>query len=198
MSKSQINSGGSARGGLRILLRAAALLLTALVVGAVAFIAWLLLPPNELPPRADVVMVVAGASDGRHELGARIVDDLDTRSFVVSNPNGTRDVKGSSFCRGVDRPRNAETWCLDPHPVTTAGEAMTLGELAREQGWESAVIVTNRPHSRRVEYIFRDCTDLQIDVVHISTVNLELLPYHLAREAAGFGRHLLADPCAHR
>lgn len=72
---------------------------------------------------------------------------------------------------------------------------MSFETLAKEQGWESAIIVTNRPHSRRVTRIFTDCTDMHIHVKAIHTINMRHLPYHVAREAGGFAKYFLTDPC---
>lgn len=169
--------------------------LTIIVVILVAFTTWLIFPPEDISRDADVVMVVAGASDGRHELGAEIVRELGIPHFVVSNPKGDEDEKGASFCHGAQTPRDTQIWCLNPDPVTTAGEAMGFEMLAKKQGWESAIIVTNRPHSRRVTRIFTDCTTMDIHVTAIHTINMGHLPYHVAREAGGFAKYFLTDPC---
>ena len=76
--------------------------------------------------------------------------------FKVSTKRGSGPVKdkvGSEHCRGDARPKLAEgIWCLHADPVTTTGEAMTIGELAKKEGWTSVTAVTDRPHTHG-EYV---------------------------------------------
>lgn len=37
--------------------------------------AWFLFPPQDIPSESDAVLVIAGASDGRHQLGAQLIED---------------------------------------------------------------------------------------------------------------------------
>jgi uncharacterized SAM-binding protein YcdF (DUF218 family) len=164
-----------------------------LVIGVPA---WFLLPPREMAVPSDAVVVLAGASDGRHQLGAQLVEEGTAENFVVSNPRGAGDRVGSAHCRGQDRPEGAaEVWCLRPEPVNTAGEAMTVGELAAEEGWSELTVVTNRPHNRRVRTMFEHCTDLEVTVVSSQWVNKVRVPYHVAREVAGYMKFWITDPC---
>ena len=157
---------------------------------------WFLLPPQENPGSSDAVVVIAGASDGRHQLGAQLVEEGLAERFVVSNPRGTGDRVGSAHCRGQDRPGKAtRVWCLKSEPVNTAGEAVTVGELAAEEGWETLTVVTNRPHNRRVRTMFEECTDLDVTVVSSEWVNKARVPYHVAREIGGYLKFWLTDPC---
>lgn len=156
---------------------------------------WFLNPPRQEPVAADAVLVLAGQTDGRHQLGVDLVEAGHADSLVVSNPRGTGDRAGSAACRGDHRPEGAETWCLSPHPVTTAGEAMTFQRLAEEEGWTSLNVVTNRPHTYRVRTIFEQCTDLDVTVVTLENLFWERVPYHVAREIGGFLKHWVTDPC---
>lgn len=178
------------------MLKATAAALIALTLAAVIFTAWIVFPPNESSEKADVVMVIAGASDGRHELGADIVKDLGIKNFVVSNPAGSKDKKGYSHCRGEDKPDGVNAWCLDPYPVTTAGEAMTFDKLARQEGWNSVILVTNRPHSRRVNYFFNSCTDLDVNVANVRELNPRALRRQVMHEAGGFMKFWILNQCS--
>jgi len=37
--------------------------------------AWFLFPPQDIPSESDAVLVIAGASGGRHQLGAQLIED---------------------------------------------------------------------------------------------------------------------------
>lgn len=166
-------------------------------ITGVATVAWFLDPPRQVPAHSDAVMAIAGAPDGRHQRAAQLVDEGVSQNFVVSNPKGKSDTGVSTaFCRGSHRPaRAAQVWCLQPEPVTTVGEALKLQELAGEEGWKSVVLVTNRPHSRRVRTIFERCTDLDVSVTSSEWVDTTRIPYHVLREAAGYAKFWVTRPC---
>ena len=157
---------------------------------------WFLFPPRATPTDSDAVLVMAGASDGRHELGAMLVTDGFSENFVVSNSSGTRDKVGSAHCRGDARPESAkETWCLKADPVTTTGEALAIGRLAEAKGWTSVTAVTNRPHTRRVRTNLEQCTDLEVQVVSVEEIDTTRAPVYVVREVAGYIKFWLNDPC---
>ncbi|MHA2787666.1 YdcF family protein [Corynebacterium sp. S7] len=161
-----------------------------------ALLAWILFPPQREAQSTDVVMVLAGANDGRHKYGAELVNQGLAPNFVVSNPSGTRDIVGTSYCQGANQPESAEqTWCLKPNPISTTGEAQTLEVLAQEQNWETATIVTNRTHARRVQQNFNHCTDLDATVVWVDVVNEDIIEYVLAHEAGGLMQLWFTDHC---
>lgn len=158
--------------------------------------AWFLYPPREAPVLSDAVLVMAGASDGRHELGAQLVEKGISQNFGVSNPLGARDKVGFAHCRGKNRPDSAvQAWCIRSEPVTTVGEVMTMGELAQDEGWATITVVTNRPHTRRVRTMFEQCTNLDTVVVSVENVNMTRIPYLVTREIAGYIKFWLTSPC---
>lgn len=168
---------------------------TLMLVSCFALTAWFLYPPTSAPTKADAVLVLAGASDGRHELGARLVADGMAEALVISNPNGPVDKMGWSHCAVSNRPSGAESVCMEPSPVTTVGEAQTFDELAVEQNWDSVMVVTNRPHTRRVRTVFEQCSSIPATVVFHSWVNRERIPYHVAREIGGYLKFWVTGPC---
>lgn len=158
--------------------------------------AWFLIPPRHAPATSDAVLVLAGASDGRHQLGAELVEEGVASNFVISNPGGDGEPIGYSHCAGDKRPESAtDTWCMKPVPGTTMGEAKTVGSLAQNENWQSLTVVTNRPHARRVRMTFEQCTTLDISVVSIDNVDVVRAPVHIAREIAGFIKFWITDPC---
>lgn len=158
--------------------------------------AWFLFPPQDDPREVHAVLVIAGASDGRHELGAQLIEDGVAENFVVSNSAGARDKVGYSHCNGDARPESAaETWCMKPDPVTTTGEAMAIEKLAEQEGWTSVVAVTDRPHNHRVRTNLERCTDLEYTVISIDGFNITRLPARMVREIGGYIKFLVTNPC---
>ncbi|GJN42017.1 hypothetical protein CAT723_04960 [Corynebacterium ammoniagenes] len=158
--------------------------------------AWFLFPPQDDPVSSDVIFVLAGAYDGRHELGAQMVAQGVSQHFVVSNSSGSKDKVGSEHCRGDSRPQSAEdVWCLQADPLTTTGEAVALDELAKKEGWASVTAVTNRPHTRRVRTNLEQCTDLNVEVVPIDEIDILRAPTQVAREIGGYIKFLITNPC---
>lgn len=158
--------------------------------------AWFLFPIQDEPSESDAVLVIAGASDGRHEFGAQLIEAGVSENFVVSNPAGSRDKVGYAHCSGELRPKSAdETWCMDSDPATTTGEAMAIDKLAKQEGWRSVTAVTNRPHSHRVGTNLSRCTDLDRTVVSIDEFNVIRAPTQIAREIGGYIKFWVTNPC---
>ncbi|HZK32468.1 MAG TPA: ElyC/SanA/YdcF family protein [Corynebacterium sp.] len=172
-----------------------ALALFLLLAGVAGVVGFFLFPSRSQPDPADVVVVLAGADDGRHALARQLVEEGMAENLVVSNPDGTRDKAGSSLCRGELRPVGVPTWCLDPVPVTTTGETQTFDHLAGQEGWQTAVVVTNRPHTHRVRMNFSQCTEVEATVVSIDHVVWEYVWLHVLREIGGFVKHWVTSPC---
>lgn len=158
--------------------------------------AWFLFPPRDDPSSSDAVLVLAGASDGRHQMGAELVNAGVAPNFVISNPSGEEEQVGFSHCAGDKQPERAlETWCMKPVPGTTMGEAKTVGNIAESERWMSLTVVTNRPHARRTRTIFEQCTAVDISVVPIEKLDVIRAPVHIVREIAGFLKFWVSDPC---
>ena len=175
-------------------LKIVAILVSALLV--VGIPTWFLFPPRDESAASDAVIVLAGASDGRHQLAARLIEEGFSQNFVVSNPDGEIEKVGYSFCQGNSQPKNAEeVFCMQPKPGTTTGEALTMEKLAEEEGWASVTVVTNRPHARRVRTNFEQCTDLDTTVVSVDDLDIARVPIHIAREIAGYIKFWINSPC---
>lgn len=157
---------------------------------------WFLFPPQAEPRESDAVLVIAGASDGRHELGAQLIEEGISENFVVSNPAGARDKVGYAHCHGSSKPESSTAaWCMKSKPVTTTGEALAIDKLAKQEGWGSVIAVTNRPHNHRVRTNLERCTDLDYSVVSIDEVDVTRAPVHIAREIGGYLKFWVTNPC---
>lgn len=186
----------------------AALALVVLVLAAwVGFGAWLLSGRHRSEPvPSDAIVVLAGADDGRHALGAELHREGLAPRLLVSNPLGPREPKASALCAGPG------ATCFIPNPRTTEGEAAAVRRIAREAadsggGWTRILVVTNEPHAARAGAFFRRClagagaggADVEVRVVSVDRIDVPRLPVHVAREAAGFAkaaaRGALGDGC---
>ena len=54
------------------------------------------------------------------------------------------------------------TWCFNPDPNTTEGEAMAVADLMTTNDWDSVLVVTERSHLNRALRIFESCIDVEI------------------------------------
>lgn len=142
---------------------------------------WLLTPVHRGEPiRADAIVMLAGADDGRHALAEQLLEDGFAPELYVSHPPSAGKEAGAELCR------IAHTHCFNPQPRTTNGEVTYISQIAREQGWSRIDVVTNQPHAMRAGAFFRHCLPgVQVQVVSIDHVVWNRLPIHSAREAAG-------------
>lgn len=179
----------------RRLARALTVAVVLVLLAGVGGVLLVLNPPHTEPEPADAVLVIAGASDGRHELAAELIHDGYSDTLVVSNPAGERDRRGYALCQGEGVPNGTETWCMDPEPVTTTGEAQVFNRLARQEGWGSALLVTSPTHHRRVALNFEQCTDLRTLVLHVDEYDRNELARQVVWEIGGFIKFWFTQPC---
>ncbi|KAA0919000.1 YdcF family protein [Dietzia sp. ANT_WB102] len=160
-----------------------------LIAGALTLTAWgafLLQPRADEPVRADAVVMLAGADDGRHLYARDLVEAGYAETLLVSNPGGNSETVARRLCTGVSRPADAEVVCFSPDPRTTWGEAQTIAAIARTRGWERILVVTNRPHTLRAGTWMRNATGLDVRMTPIERVDRTMLPVHLVWEIAGW------------
>lgn len=158
-------------------------------VAALALSAWgafLLQPRADEPARADAVVMLAGADDGRHLYARDLVDAGYADELLVSNPGGNSERIARRLCTGIARPADAEVACFAPEPRTTWGEAQAVAAIARARGWERILVVTNRPHTLRAGLWMRGATGLDVRMTPIERVDWPMLPVHAVWELAGF------------
>ncbi|WP_333619440.1 YdcF family protein [Dietzia sp.] len=201
-------AGGSARSGNRHRVRRWAASLSALalvvVLAWVGLGAWFLSARHRSEPTpSDVIVLLAGADDGRHALARELFASGIAPRLFVSNPLGAEEPKATALCRLPN------ATCFEPVPHTTAGEAEYIRGAAEEAesrgvGWTRISVVTNRPHAARAGAYFRRClagagrggADVEVRVVAIDSVDVPRLPIHVAREAAGFAKAAVqGGPC---
>lgn len=161
----------------------------AATVGVLALTAWgafLLQPRADDPVRADAVVMLAGADDGRHLYARDLVEAGYADTLLVSNPGGNSEKVARRLCTGPARPSGAEVVCFSPDPRTTWGEAQSVAAIARARGWERILVVTNRPHTLRAGTWMRGATGLDVRMTPIDRLDRVMLPVHLVWEIAGW------------
>lgn len=55
--------------------------------------------------------------------------------------------------------------CVSPDPSTTQGEARNLGRVARERGWQSVTVISQRSHMTRARVLMERCYDGEVRMV---------------------------------
>lgn len=163
------------------------------VVALIGAIAW---PFTRSAGHVDAVVMLAGADDGRHAHSLELIEQGTADVLLVSNSGGRHEPLGLRTCRGGGSSRDATAECFRSDPVTTAGEASAVESIARDRGWESVAVVTNRPHTPRAWWTFTLCTDLDVAMAPIDDVNWRWFPYHVTREVGGTVRNVIRG-CPH-
>ncbi len=76
--------------------------------------------------------------------------------------------------------------CVTPDPVNTRGEARNLGRVARERGWQSVTVISQRSHMTRARLLMERCYDGEI----------RMLPRDVERGVIGSARVLVYESAA--
>jgi uncharacterized SAM-binding protein YcdF (DUF218 family) len=144
----------------------AALLLVS--IGIVTMLAWggdLLVAPDSLPARADVLVVLAGSIHGeqaRREEAVRLLRDQRADQVVLSAPEVTyfgewvpdlmrRDLERSY---GLEQARRA-VLCLH-NADSTLEEVQALRPCLEHAGWHTIIVITSNYHTRRTRHIWHE------------------------------------------
>ena len=155
------------------------------------------------PAKSDAIVMLAGADDGRHRVARNLLRDGYAPELLVSHPDGAGKEEAAELCR------MKATDCFSPTPKTTAGEVRAVLEAAEDaedsgDGWDSIIVVTNKPHAARAGEFFRRCLEeagedggpIAVRVVSIEGLDKSRLPIHVLREAAGFIKEAtVAEAC---
>jgi uncharacterized SAM-binding protein YcdF (DUF218 family) len=159
----------------------------ALVLAVVVFVAALwptyVLPRVDAPARADAILVLGGAHDGREELGLRLAREGYAPRVLFSDPYQVSPLI-NRICHGG---YSFEVDCFNPDPPTTRGEGRELAARARAGSWRRVLVITFTPHVSRARYILGKCwggSILMLDArPHIS---LGRWAYNYIYQSAGY------------
>lgn len=139
----------------------------ALCVGFV----WLLVAVNlfmypsaasEDPPRADAVIVLAGASSERLPVGLDLMSGDHAPVLALSATYTPGNARTDYICTHSVNPR---VTCFSPEPMTTRGEARAVARLARDNGWDNIIVVTSSYHVARAGLNLEQCSSADITLV---------------------------------
>ena len=139
----------------RVATSAASALLAVLVVAGVSGYLWLGRVRDDPLQRADAVIVLAGAHDGRESYGLEVARQVSARALVLSDGYPADDPVIRRACAG---PRGEVTViCRRAVPATTRGEALLARALAAQGHWQRIVVVSWSWHLPRARLIFSQC-----------------------------------------
>ena len=141
----------------------------AVAVGTLQWLIWN--PKQEVPGSVDAIFVLAYGPD-RVALGRELAAQGVSENLVLSRSKWLREAisgKGTArlpagewFEKCDKQYDDYRTFCIDPTPNSTGGEVVGFTELARRQGWDSVLIVTERSHLRRAEIDMKRCFGRQV------------------------------------
>lgn len=108
---------------------------------------------------ADAVVLFAGSSE-RLVTAVELMERGAAANLVLPNGNGLDYAE--DWC---DEDTSFQVFCPNTNPITTAGEAQTIGRLAEESGWSRLIAVTSEYHVHRATYLLGQCHDGTIQAV---------------------------------
>jgi len=128
----------------------------AILAGTAGWLLWLVNNPTVVDdPSADAIFVHAGGQGERVEMALQLFDEGAAPVLVLSNPE-PGSVPGG-LCES-----GSAVICVVPSPPDTAGEALSLGKLVDDRGWDRVIVVTSDYHLRRASMLDRSCTHADI------------------------------------
>ncbi len=147
-------------------------------------------PRTDAPARADAIVVLGGAHDGREELGLRLARDGYAPVVVFSDPY-EHSPRMNRICHGG---YSFRVECFDPEPRTTRGEGLELAARARAGGWQRVIVVTWTPHISRARYVLGKCWDGEILLVDAHPpISLGRWVYNFAYQSVGYAKAAVED-----
>ncbi|WP_460699899.1 YdcF family protein [Nocardia thraciensis] len=160
------------------------------VVGVVALWPVYVRPRVDEPARADAILVLGGAHDGREELGLRLAREGYAPVVVFSDPY-EHSPRMNRICHGG---YSFRVECFDPEPRTTRGEGRELAARARAEGWQRVIVVTWTPHISRARYVLGQCWGGDILLVDARPpISVGRWAYNFAYQSAGYVKAATED-----
>lgn len=151
-----------------VITSAATVLLAVLIVVGIGGYLWLGRVGDDALQRADAVVVLAGAHDGRESYGLTVARQVSAAVLLLSDPYPTDDPVMRRACAGSGR--GITVICRRPAPATTRGEALVARQLATERHWARIIVVSWRHHLPRARFVFSQCFSDQPGVVIMRAV----------------------------
>lgn len=106
------------------------------------FLIW---PPlTAIPSRVDAIVELAGTSDGGRDALTLTLANEGRAHYMVQST-----VAGDDRC--LPPVPDVIVLCFHPDPLTTRGEAQTIGRMAKQYGWRSVILVTTPDQALRAK-----------------------------------------------
>ncbi|WP_328407135.1 YdcF family protein [Nocardia sp. NBC_00403] len=148
-------------------------------------------PRTDQPGKADAILVLGGAHDGREQLALRLAHEGYAPRVLFSDPY-ENSLLINRICHGG---YSFEVICFDPSPRTTRGEGRELAALARAENWRRVIVITFTPHLSRARHILEKCWDGDLLFLdprpHLS---LARWAYNYIYQSAGYLEAVI-EPC---
>ncbi|MGA7053221.1 MAG: YdcF family protein [Mycobacterium sp.] len=139
-----------------------------LVIAGLSGYLWLGRVREDPLQRADAVIVLAGAHDGRESYGLEVARQVSAGTLVLSDGYPAEDPVMRRACTG---PRgDVMVICRRADLATTRGEALMARTLAAERHWQRIVVVSWSYHLPRARFIFSHCYSNRPDAVIMRAV----------------------------
>lgn len=145
---------------------------------------WFVWPDTDAPREVDAIVMYGGSGD-RFTLARDLAQAGYAEVLVVSDSQDPEEVWTAygAFCQGNHR---YDAICFDPQPRTTRGESRFVADLARREGWDHVLLVTDTEQATRAKMLLERCWDGEVDVV---TVNAGITSaYRIVYEWAAWTR----------
>ncbi|MFI7589580.1 hypothetical protein ACIB24_21140 [Spongisporangium articulatum] len=156
---------------------------------------------------ADAV-VALGGNVGTAYVAQRMFREGLARHLVVSDPYGQWEPGMYGVCPARElarelrpnRPQAANdgagVTCFAPDPSTTRGEAMEIGRLARENGWDDVIVLAPTFHITRSRVIVERCYPGRLRMVDPQlSYPVYWWPWQYLYQTAGFAKVVLRHGC---
>ena len=117
---------------------------------------------TDTPPRADAVIVLAGASSERLPVGLDLMREEYAPVLALSATYTPGNRRTDFICAYNENPRVV---CISPDPMTTRGEARAVARLIKDNGWTSVIAVTSSYHVTRAGLNLSQCSSAKISMV---------------------------------
>lgn len=139
-----------------VLKRLLLLSLLALTCMATAPVPTIFFPRVEAPEAADVIFVLGPPTSERLELAATLFEEGYGELILISAEDGgwRFNLNRMPICH---EERAYKVICAQSNPFTTQGEIGTLNQLASENQWESALVITSKTHVARARVYLDRC-----------------------------------------
>jgi uncharacterized SAM-binding protein YcdF (DUF218 family) len=124
-------------------------------------------PSIDAPAAVDAIVVLGGEGK-RIERGIELARAGFTDQLVVSEAGG-RQFHYRDVC--TLPPSGLTTYCFDPDPRSTRGEARAIAKLAADYGWTRIIVVASTDQITRARMIIGRCFGGEIHVVDVASTD---------------------------